>query len=555
MSATAPATVSTVSAVIADAIAEHTDEVFALMGNGNAYLTDALARAGRVRMTGVRHEVATVASADAYQRVTRRIACATTTYGPGFTNTLTGLADAAAARIPLVLVVGAEPSTGPRPWDVNQKALATACGALSLTVTGEDAYSVTREAFALAEARRLPVVLNIPFDVAAAPFTGERATAEPLTTPQLTPVEHQEAARVAALLSAAERPLIVAGRGARHAAAELGDLADAVGALTATSAPARGTFAGREWDLGVCGGFASEASSALIASADVVLVVGAGLNQFTTAFGDQFAGAISVVQIDIAESATNGLVTDFVRADAREGVIHIASAVAAAHTGPRWGGAANHAKDSRLNFEREAGTGLAADGRLDPRSAMIELNQILPQNRQIISDGGHFIGWSSYYFDVPGPDALTLVGTHSQSIGLGFPSAPGAIVATPEATHVLVTGDGGGLMGLADLESVVRTSASAAVIVFNDACYGAEVHQYGARGLDEAIMRLGEADFARLGEGVGATGIVVKTMADLDRVREWVAAGARGTVVIDLRITSTVVAPYMEEIVRKTLAK
>jgi hypothetical protein len=64
---------TTVSAAVAAAVAEHTGEVFALMGNGNAYFTDALARQGRVRMTAVRHEQATVASADAYQRASRRI--------------------------------------------------------------------------------------------------------------------------------------------------------------------------------------------------------------------------------------------------------------------------------------------------------------------------------------------------------------------------------------------------------------------------------------------------------------------------------------------------
>lgn len=72
----------TVSAAVAETIADHTNEVFALMGNGNASLIDALARQGRVRITGLRHEAATVASADAYHRISRNIAVATTTYGP-----------------------------------------------------------------------------------------------------------------------------------------------------------------------------------------------------------------------------------------------------------------------------------------------------------------------------------------------------------------------------------------------------------------------------------------------------------------------------------------
>lgn len=93
---------STVSEVVARIVAEHSIEVFALMGNGNAYFTDALARDGKVRMTGLRHEAGTVASADAYYRVNRKIAVATTTLGPSYTNTVTSLAEAVQSRTPLV---------------------------------------------------------------------------------------------------------------------------------------------------------------------------------------------------------------------------------------------------------------------------------------------------------------------------------------------------------------------------------------------------------------------------------------------------------------------
>ena len=552
---------NTVSAAVAAAVAEHTGEAFALMGNGNAYFTDALARQGRVRMTAVRHEQATVASADAYQRATRRIAIATTTYGPGFTNAITPLAEAAAARIPLVFVVGAQPSTGPRPWDVDQAAMAKAAGARVLTVDAATARRTTRQAFALAEAERRPVVLFIPYDLGAAaaldepdadrPGTGEHDAGTPAFQ-----APDEAVAEAARALASAKRPLILAGRGARAASAQLGELADRIGALTVSSAPARGTFAGRGWDLGVCGGFASEDASKLIRQADVVLAVGASLNQFTMAFGDQFAADATLIQVDVAPSATSPRVDRHLGGDAAV----LADALLAAlsgHAAPaqRWEGLAEQARESRVTFHRDPGTGQATDGRLDPRSAMAALNTILPASRQVVSDGGHFIGWASYYLDLPEPDALIMVGTHYQAIGLGFPSAPGAVRARPDATTVVVTGDGGGIMGLPDLDTVVRTASSAVVLVFNDACYGAEIHQYGSQGLHEAVMEIEQADFAQLAAGFGAAGLVVETMQDLDGVRDWVEAGARGTLVVDLRISRTVVAPYILEIIEKTIKK
>ena len=565
---------TTLSAVVAAVVAENTSDVFALMGNGNAYFTDALAQNRHVTMTAVRHETATVASADAFWRVARKIAVATTTFGPGYTNALTALAEAAVSRSPLVFVVGGEPSTGPRPWDVDQVAMAEAVGALTMTIGQNDAPQAaeiaegTKQAFQRALEDRLPVVLFVPFDKAKLEVTGDFdpqqyrvETQQQLVRKQKSPeLSGDQAATIAKKLEDAQRPLILAGRGARFAAKELGELADNVGALTAATAPARGIFADRPWDLGVSGGFASERSSELMNAADVVLVVGASLNQFTTAFNTQFGTEATVIQIDLETEATNPRVDVFASADAQLAAAQINQKISRkVAEGQRWGGVADDAESSTLNFARPVGDGTAEDGRLDPRSVMHELNTILPKNRQIISDGGHFIGWTSYHFDLPSTDSMTLIGTHFQAIGLGFPSAPGAIrgrkALGQEPMSVVVTGDGGGIMALADLDSVVRTATSAIVLVFNDACYGAEIHQYGSQGLDEEIMEIDEVNFAKIAEGFGAKGLVIQTLDDLQHVQEWVNSGAKGTVVADLRISRKVVAPYIEEIVEHTLKK
>lgn len=548
--------VQTVSEIIAATVADYTSEVFTLMGNGNAYFIDALVLQDRVRLTALRHETGTVASADAYYRVSRQIAVASTTYGPGFTNILTSLGEAVCSRTPMVVVVGAEPSTGMRPWDVDQSALTEAVGAVSMAVDLTDPAASTRAAFHTAAEQRLPVVLHIPFDQATTPVTAPSLPEADPVAVSLPTLDAAAATEIAGLLSNSSKPLILAGRGARFAAESLGKLADKVGALTTSSAPARGIFTGRNWDLGVCGGFASEPSSNLIKQADTVLVVGASLNQFTTAFGFQFAGAKNIIQLDLAPEPTSPVVTAHHQVDAVSAVDAILQELATTDAPEQpWQGEAEQARESTLNFDRPTGSGQAPDGLLDPRSAMARLNTILPKNRQVISDGGHFIGWSSYYFDLPDTDSLVMVGTQFQSIGLALPSAAGAALARPDRTHVVVAGDGGGMMGLPDLDALVRTSKSAAVIIFNDGCYGAEIHQYGSQGLDTGIMEIEQVNFADIARGFGGDSIVVETLDDLDAVERWVADGAQGTMLIDLRISRNVVAPYIEEIVELTLKK
>lgn len=546
---------NTVSEVVAHVVADHVTEVFALMGNGNAYFTDALARDGKVRMTGFRHEAGVVASADAYYRVSRKIAVATTTFGPGYTNTITPLAEAVRSRTPMVFVVGGQPTSGPRPWDVDQEAIARSVGAYSLTVGQDYPARTTAEAFAIATRERVPVTLFIPHDISAQPAADEQPV-EPSEASKEPELDRNALAAAAQLLRGAERPLILAGRGAREAAGSLRELADLLGALTTTSAPARGTFAGRPYDLGVCGGFASQASSELIMKADVVLAVGVGLNQFTTAFNTQFNSDAKVIQLDLSAEPTSPVVELFLQAEATEAASSLVNLLSDhSASAPPWGGTAEHARSSLLNFERETGDGVAPDGLLDPRSAMHRLNSVLPANRQVVSDGGHFIGWSSYYFDLPAPDSLVMVGTQYQSIGLGLPSAAGAALARPDATTIVAVGDGGGAMGLPDLHALVNTAKSAVVLVFNDACYGAEIHQYGSQGLDEAIMEIEQLDFAMIAQGFGAQGAVIDSMDDLAQVEEWVAAGATGTLVVDLRISRNIVAPYIQEIVELTIKR
>ena len=173
------------------------------------------------------------------------------------------------------------------------------------------------------------------------------------------------------------------------------------------------------------------------------------------------------------------------------------------------------------------------------------LDELLPADRALVHDGGQFIGWMPQHARVGDPTELVLVGTALQTIGLGSASAVGAARARPDRTTVLVTGDGGGAMGLADLVTFLREAESGLVVVFNDAAYGAELHQYGAAGVDREGMLLDDVDFAALGRALGAGGHRVTRLADLDVVGEWTRDGARGVLVVDVLVTRTVPADFL----------
>ncbi len=549
----------TVSAHVAQALAAHVSHAFGVMGNGNAYLLDALHRTTRVRYTAVRHEAGAVVAADAYHRAGGGLAAATATYGAGFTNTLTALAESAQAHVPLVLVVGDQPTSGPRPWDVDQIALASAVGVRIYTVGRADAAATTVLAIEQALQSSTPVVLAIPYDVARLDAGEVPVPPEPRRNAPLAPAPFADAAvtELAHALTGAHRPFLLAGRGAHlaGAGAALGALADATGAVTASTALGRGLFPRTEFDLGVTGGFGADDAMSLIREADVAVVFGAGLNQFTMRFGELFAPGTRIVQVDTAPTATHPHVGAFIRGDARlvaEALVERLRTPAARPSGWR------ESIDRTALTKREQSPELAPDGRLDPRAAAIRIGELLEssastRDRVVVSDGGHFIGWANMYWPVAAPDRMLMVGTAYQSIGLGFPSVPGAAMARPDATIVLTTGDGGALMALSDLESAVRVAGGRGLaVVWNDAAYSAEVNLYGLQGLAPEPMLIPEVDFAGLDGAVGAEGVVVRSLADLQRLAEWVRqpAADRPFLLLDLRVSTSVIAPYQREIIR-----
>ncbi len=546
---------STVSAHIAHTLSRHLDHVFGVMGNGNAHFLDVLHRETDLTFTAMRHEAGGVVAADAHYRASGRIAAATATYGAGFTNTLTALAESAQARIPLLLVVGDEPTSGPRPWGVDQVALASAVGVRTYTVGDRDATATVLIALEHALTYRTPVVLAIPYDVVtreAGPLMDAGTVTLPAPLAPQGPAAQATLDRIADALARAERPFLLAGRGAWIAGAgpALGRLAESTGAITASTALGRGIFPDARFDLGVTGGFGAEGAMELVRGADVAVVFGAGLNQFTMRFGDLFAPDTEVFQIDVTATATHAQVGGFVRADAAVAVLTILERLQArGATSSGW----RDSVDIEPLRAYEPGDGLASDGRLDPRSAAARLAEILPEDRVVVSDGGHFIGWANMYWPVASPDRMMMIGTAYQSIGLGFPSVAGAIAARPESTVVLTTGDGGGLMAIADLETAVRAAGGRGIaVVWNDAAYGAEVNLYGLKGLAREPMLIPEVDFAAVARGFGAEGVVVREVGDLDILAEWTRRDPadRPFLLLDLRISGDVVAPYQREIIR-----
>ncbi|MFE6365485.1 thiamine pyrophosphate-binding protein [Streptomyces sp. NPDC057806] len=516
--------------------------VFGVVGSGNFHFTDAMVRGG-ARFVAARHEGGAATMADAYARMSDEVAVLSLHQGCGYTNALTGITEAAKSRTPL-LVLTAEAADPTSNFALDQAAVAVGIGAVALRVRSPGtALDDVARAFAICRNQRRTVVLNVPIDVqdapldAAAPARQYRQVAEPRP-------DDSEIAAFAQLLERAERPVFVVGRGGRSPGSKdaVRELAAEAGALLATSAVSRGMFNGDAWNIDVSGGFSSPLTAELVAGADLLVGFGCALNMWTMRHGRLIAPDATVVQVDIEPGAI-GVHRD-VDLGLWGGVARTARATAAwlranspgGRTGYRTPDVAERIRCG-LRWNQVAFEDASGDGRVDPRSLTAALNDILPTERIVSVDSGNFLGYPSMYLDVP--DEYGFCFTQAfQSVGLGLATAIGAALAQPDRLPVAGCGDGGFLMGLSELETVVRLGLPMLIVVYNDAMYGAEVHHFGAgtSGLDTVTFP--DTDIASLARGHGCEALTIRRPEDTHAVKEWLSAGPFRPLVLDAKITS-----------------
>ncbi len=536
--------------------------VFGVVGSGNFHVTNALV-AGGARFVAARHEGGATVMADAWARTTGAPGVVTVHQGPGLTNAMTGIAEAAKSRTPL-LVLAAEAPEIRSNFHVEVAGLAASVGAVAMRLySPASALADAHRAYATALGRRT-VVLALPLNVQAEACEPGPVPALRRTYP-LAPAAEAVTA-LAGVLREARRPVFIAGRGARGRAAGLERLADACGALLATSAVAKGLFRGNPWDLDVSGGFASPLAAELISGADVIVGWGCALNMWTTRHGKLIPPQATLVQVD-DDPAAIGMhrpVHLGVPGDVAETARAVADALGGEGRQGKPGGETQAVGNESAGYRSaEVRDRIAAQGRwrdvaykdesdgerIDPRTLSIALDDLLPAERTVAVDSGNFMGYPSMYLSVPDEAGFCFTQAF-QSIGLGLATAIGAAIARPDRLAVAALGDGGALMGVSELETVARLGLPMVVVVYDDEAYGAEVHHFGPDGDPLDVVRFPPTDIAAIGRGFGFEGVTVRDAADLAPVRDWLDGRRERPLLIDAKVTSAHGSWWLEEAFR-----
>lgn len=555
--------------------------VFGLMSDDTMLLASTLDALG-VPFHAARHENSAIAMADGWASATGRLGLALIGRGPATANGLHGTISASRTGSKLLLMYGDAPigiarrnEPGPDGKALNAEAVLSAAGIRTFVArSAAGARETLRLAIAHAQ-RGEAVALLLPVDVqttdvdgaadpvealagdpadsAASPAAAARIATEALAAArrprQTGSASPASIAAAVALLQRSRRPLFVCGAGARSAEAReaIERLADRTGAVLATSLKAKDLFRGHPFHVGVIGSFSHSAGRRLMDQADCIVVFGASFNQRTTSAGAALAAGAPIIHVDRDRSHIGrwGPADVAVVGDAQAVAGQLLEAL------PERGAADKpfHSRENRLRlaqFEwvhefRPEHTPRT----VDPRALAVELDRLLPPDRNLVFDSGNFVQ-TLPYFSTPGPEHLKLPWDFF-SVGMAFGTALGFAKARPDATTVLVIGDGGLLMTLGELETAVREDVPLVVIVMNDCAYGAEMHYLRLENMPVAQAMFPDVDYAPVAEAFGFRTATIRTLDQLREAAPLLRSRDEGPVLLDCKINAAICGPYIAE--------
>jgi 5-guanidino-2-oxopentanoate decarboxylase len=491
------------------------DTAFGIPGVHNIELYRGLERA-RVRHVLVRHEQNAVFAADGYARASGRPAAAFVISGPGVTNALTALAQAWSDSVPVLLVASAplRASLG-RGWGVlhelpDQRALVAGVSAFAGSARSDsELREQLRAAFAaLRGPRPRPAYVDIPLDLLGEPTALRAETfAGAVAAPAPPGRVLDEAQR---LLARAQRPMFIAGGGARGAGAALRQLVEAHDAYLVTTVAGKGVLAeSHPASLGASLPFAP--TQELVAAADVVVAAGTELSETDIYTTTRLAVNGSLVRIDTDEQKLRD---------------HYAAALTlqgdAAATLQQL--ALREDRTPRSGWRSAAGEGALHRARIDaqredrwrPALAVLwSLRAILPADGVVFTDMTQIAYLGNYAFPVERPGVWFHPSGYG-ALGYALPAAIGARVAQPQRPVVALAGDFGAQFTLQDLMTAVELELTVPFIIWNNDALGQIRDDMQAAGIAPIGVVGRNPDFVALARACGAAGTRVPDAASLE---------------------------------------
>ncbi len=527
------------SQLVAEILLEHgVDTVFGYPGGTALNLYDTLYEyRDKIRHILTAHEQGAAHAADGYSRATGKTGVVFATSGPGATNLVTGIATAFMDSIPMIAITANVPDSL-----IGRDAFQEICiTGVTMPITKhtffvnkiEDLADAMRNAFRIANSgRKGPVLIDITKDVTAAKIDYKPAKPMPLNPP---PVFNKESVQeVAAMINAAERPIVYFGGGvaASKAGPELRQLLETADIPATYTLMAAGILGyDNKRNLGLIGMHGSIAANRAVDRADLIIALGARFSDRVALNPEKFGKKAHKVQVDIdtSEINKNVLVDVGISADIKEFLTALLPLIKKN----------DHADwvSQSTEWKKKTGDVKSQDAELHPSEIIQSICDMTDKETIYVTDVGQHQMWAAQYLKhEKTEDFITSGGLGT--MGFGYGAAIGAQIGCPEKRVIHFTGDGSFHMNLNEACTAVSQELPIITVIMNNRVLGM-VYQwqtsfYGKRYAATTPER--KTNFPKLAEAFGAKGFSASNPAEFEEVFKK-ALQEKGPVWIDCAIS------------------
>ena len=510
--------------VIEALIAEGVDTVFGYPGGAIMNVYDEIYKQNNFQHILTRHEQAAVHAAEGYSKASGKVGVSMITSGPGFTNAVTGLADAYMDSIPLVVISGQVPMSliGTDAFqEIDAVGISRSCTKHNYLVTdAKDLPRILKEAFYIARTGRPgPVHVDIPKDVTAqiAEFNYDIELDLETYKPHVNGNPRQIKKAMEAIANA-KRPLFYLGGGIinANAAYEVRDLVHKTGIPAVETFMARGTLSyDDELLIGMLGMHGSYAANMAMSETDLVIALGARFDDRVTGKLSEFAKNAAVIHVDIDPASISKLVNANypIVGDVKNVVTEMLKLVSIVDSSKyeTW-------RETIENFEELHPLTFHEDTEnIKPQWVVKRVGELLGDDANISTDVGQHQMWAAQFYPFTRPRQFISSGGLG-TMGFGFPAAMGVKAAVPEKTSINFTGDGSILMNCQELMTAVEKKLPVINIILNNNFLGM-VRQWQTLFYDKRHSETDlsvQPDFVMLAEAFGGIGYRVSTKEEFD---------------------------------------
>ena len=510
--------------VIEALIAQGVDTVFGYPGGAIMNVYDEIYKQTSFKHILTRHEQAAVHAAEGYSKASGKVGVAMITSGPGFTNAVTGLADAYMDSIPLVVISGQVPMSliGTDAFqEIDAVGISRSCTKHNYLVTdARDLARILKEAFYIAASGRPgPVHVDIPKDVTAQIAEFDYSVELDLETYKPhTKGNPRQIKKAMEAIAKARRPLFYLGGGIinSNAAYEVRELVQKTGIPAVETFMARGTLShDDELLISMLGMHGSYAANMAMSETDLVIGLGARFDDRVTGKLSEFAKNAGVIHVDIDPASISKLVkADYpIVGDVKNVVNEMLESVSLINPArySSW-------RETIRNFDELHPLTYHEDSeRIKPQWVIQRVGELLGDSANISTDVGQHQMWAAQFYPFSRPRQWISSGGLG-TMGFGFPAAMGVKVASPEKISINFTGDGSILMNCQELMTAVEKKLPVINIILNNNYLGM-VRQWQTLFYDKRHSETDlsvQPDFVKLAEAFGGIGYRVTTKDEFD---------------------------------------